>query len=198
MNVKYKELQNLIKNISSRAQIPNLISFLKNPKICEVGVQNGHHFFDLLTDNVEYAYAVDCWSASGKFSENDSFLTQSQLDEQYDFVCNRFKSDNRVKIIRDFSINASKNFEDESLDFVYIDADHTYKNVKIDLECWYPKLKKYGILSGHDYIKITHFVDGKPLKFEVIEAVSDFMKKNNINDIHVTQEEYASFFIIKT
>lgn len=33
---------------------------------------------------------------------------------------------------------------------------------------------------------------------EVIEAVSNFMKKNNINDIHITQEQYASFFIIKT
>ena len=42
-------------------------------------------------------------------------------------------------------------FQDESIDFLFIDADHHYEAVKRDIELWYPKIKKGGIISGHDY-----------------------------------------------
>lgn len=199
MNTDYSELISIIRKTSDRSQIPDIIRYLKDPVICEVGVQDGNHFKNILTDNVKKAYAIDCWFASDKLSENDSDLTQNQLDEQYSRVCERFKSDSRVEIIRDFSKNASDRLENESLDFVYIDADHTYEAVKSDLECWYPKLKKGGILSGHDYIEVTHFVKNIPIPFDVVKAVAEFMKQNNIDkeNIHITNENYASFFIVK-
>ena len=43
------------------------------------------------------------------------------------------------------------NFLDESIDFLFIDADHHYEAVKKDIELWYPKIKPGGIISGHDY-----------------------------------------------
>lgn len=43
------------------------------------------------------------------------------------------------------------NFEDNSIDFVFIDADHHYQSVKKDIELWYPKVRTGGIISGHDY-----------------------------------------------
>lgn len=48
------------------------------------------------------------------------------------------------------SIEASKLFEDESLDFVFIDGAHDYESVKQDLEHWYPKIKTGGWLGGDD------------------------------------------------
>ena len=42
-------------------------------------------------------------------------------------------------------------FKDESLDAVFIDADHSYEAVKMDIENWMPKVRKGGILAGHDY-----------------------------------------------
>ena len=42
-------------------------------------------------------------------------------------------------------------FEDESLDVVFIDLTHTYESVKEDIGLWLPKVKRGGILSGHDY-----------------------------------------------
>ncbi|MDO8578305.1 MAG: class I SAM-dependent methyltransferase [Dehalococcoidales bacterium] len=48
------------------------------------------------------------------------------------------------------SLTASKIFKDESLDLVFIDADHRYTPVKNDILAWLPKVKKGGIVSGHD------------------------------------------------
>lgn len=42
-------------------------------------------------------------------------------------------------------------FADESVDFVFVDASHHYEDVKRDLLAWYPKIKKGGVLAGHDY-----------------------------------------------
>jgi len=52
------------------------------------------------------------------------------------------------------STQAAEMYSDESLDFVFIDADHSYESVREDIECWYPKVKKGGIIAGHDYIDI--------------------------------------------
>ena len=49
------------------------------------------------------------------------------------------------------SWDVSRIFKDESVDFIWVDADHHYESVKKDIDYWYPKLKKGGIIAGHDY-----------------------------------------------
>lgn len=56
----------------------------------------------------------------------------------------------RVEMIRKTSLEAVNSFNDESLDFVYIDANHEYKHALQDILAWYPKVKKGGILAGDD------------------------------------------------
>ena len=41
--------------------------------------------------------------------------------------------------------------DDKSIDFVYIDADHEYESVRKDIAAWHPKIRRGGIISGHDY-----------------------------------------------
>jgi hypothetical protein len=60
------------------------------------------------------------------------------------------KTNPRGKIVKDYSVNVSKTIQDESLDFIFIDGDHSYKGVKSDIESWYPKIKKHGWIIGHD------------------------------------------------
>ncbi len=50
------------------------------------------------------------------------------------------------------SLYASKLFEDDSLDFVFIDGAHDYQSVKEDIKHWYPKVKEGGYIAGDDYV----------------------------------------------
>jgi hypothetical protein len=79
---------------------------------------------------------------------------QSGLDEIYIDVLDRFASeveDGTVVVHRMTSKEAVADFDDESVDWVYIDGDHHYAAVKSDLELWYPKVRPGGILSGRDF-----------------------------------------------
>ena len=67
------------------------------------------------------------------------------------------------------STEAAKLYADGSLDFVFIDAAHEYESVKEDIEAWYPKVKKGGIFSGHDYPSWT----------QVVRAVEEFFPDRN-------------------
>jgi hypothetical protein len=58
--------------------------------------------------------------------------------------------ENRGTILRDYTYNAVKLFDDSSLDFVFIDADHSYDAVKKDIEDWDKKVKIGGYVIGHD------------------------------------------------
>lgn len=57
----------------------------------------------------------------------------------------------RVTIIRNSTAEAAKAVEDESLDFVFIDADHTEEGARRDIALWTPKVRSGGLISGHDY-----------------------------------------------
>jgi len=49
------------------------------------------------------------------------------------------------------STDAAALFPDGSLDFAFVDADHSYAAVRADLSAWWPKVRAGGLLCGHDY-----------------------------------------------
>lgn len=55
------------------------------------------------------------------------------------------------RAIRGASWEVAAQFEDQSIDFVFIDADHIYEHVRKDVLAWLPKVKPGGIIAGHDY-----------------------------------------------
>lgn len=81
------------------------------------------------------------------------------------------------------SIDASKKFDDQSLDFVFIDASHEYEDVKSDIEAWMPKVKVGGIIAGHDYEEyfpsvqkaVNELLSGK--EFDVYQKCWIYKKK---------------------
>jgi hypothetical protein len=77
------------------------------------------------------------------------------------------------------SVEASKRFKDNSIDLIFIDADHAYESIREDIQSWLPKVKKGGIICGHDYsgqekgvIKAVDELLGKD-KIETIDNIKD-------------------------
>ncbi len=81
--------------------------------------------------------------------------------------------------LRELSMDAVKLFDDNSLDFVYLDGNHEMPYVAQDIEAWHKKLKPGGILAGHDWVK-TKTLDGTPRGCDVKESTFAFTKANNI------------------
>ena len=98
-------------------------------------------------------YAVDTWKGSvehqeGGFCEEPLLKIENGL---YDaFIENISPVKGYIKPIRMTSIEAASQFEDESLDFVFLDASHEEEDVAADRNAWLPKIKKGGVLAGHD------------------------------------------------
>jgi hypothetical protein len=78
--------------------------------------------------------------------------------------------------IKETSEDALILFEDESLDFVYIDGNHSYENVMHDITEWTKKVKRGGVVCGDDYIRRK----GQDMYYNVVSAVQDYCKTNNI------------------
>lgn len=56
-----------------------------------------------------------------------------------------------VNLIRCDSVKAAEMFEDEYLDFVYLDANHAVDAIRADIRAWFPKVKVGGLFCGHDF-----------------------------------------------
>lgn len=90
---------------------------------------------------------VDTWKGS---KEHRKFSAIKKDTLYKDFLKNMKPAKGAFKPLRMTSIEASKLYEDESLDFVFIDASHEYEDVKEDVRHWFPKIKKGGTLGGDD------------------------------------------------
>lgn len=100
-------------------------------------------------------YAVDTWKGSNEEAHTKLLAGMGGAEVLYSKFLNHIRQANvadMVKPIRMSSVEASMQFENESLDVVFIDASHEYKDVLDDINHWYPKIKKGGIISGHDYV----------------------------------------------
>jgi hypothetical protein len=107
---------------------------------------------------------VDPWTSPEKGSRYeqspDAMAKQDQkyFDDCYEQTVEKL-GDNiiRTSIMRTTSRNAADLILDNSVDFVFIDADHTYEGVLEDIKAWLPKIKKGGWIGGHDYGNLPRF-----------------------------------------
>lgn len=96
---------------------------------------------------------VDTWEGSEEHQAGagleDPDVVNNRLYET--FLKNMQPVIDYINPIRMTSVEASKIYADNSLDFVAIDASHDYENVKLDILSWLPKVKPGSILAGDDY-----------------------------------------------
>ena len=126
-------------------------------KVVEVGSWKGHSISFLANKLLEKGepfelFAVDLWEKLPKDNELWDSCGQ-QIEYLYDvYTTNLQRAGVRghvFDIIGD-SADSAKHFDDASLDFVFIDASHDAVSVEKDIKAWKRKVKKGGIIAGHD------------------------------------------------
>ncbi len=153
---------------------------------CEVGVERARFSKILCLANPGLKlYGVDPWLFYEGYRDH---VSQERLDEFFLETRERMKPFN-FQIVRDFSANVAGRFNDNVLDFVYIDARHDYESVKEDISLWHPKVKVGGIVSGHDY-RGGRDKDRPDLPvYGIKQAVNEWVEKNNISHLFVLKKD---------
>lgn len=166
-----------LKNVSAAGLLP-YVRQLGNDLIgCELGVCKGftlRYFLDLAPE-ISKVYAVDSWTP---YMDWWGPITQQMVDNWREYAMTLLGPyTDKIEILEMDSIKASTVIADNSLDYIFIDGDHSYQAVCIDLANYYNKVKSGGIFAGHDW----HLPD-------VNHAVNDFRNHFNItNQIHFTE-----------
>lgn len=153
----------------------------------EVGGQEGIYSEVLLQANPKLKlYGVDPWT----FSHSKTAVKRLTPYKKY-------------TIVKKTSMEAAADFEDKSLDFVYIDANHEYSYVFEDIAQWYKKIKKGGIISGYAY----RLSKSGNTKLQVVYAVNDYVRKYKIKHLFLLgrkniiegekRDKFRSWFWIK-
>jgi len=168
----------------------------------EIGVMDGVHAEHLLGNlpQLEKLYLIDPWkhypeeiyddsaqspSHYQALAEEDGNANQEIQDSRFEKVNRLFADNKKVIIIRKESIEAVCDIGEE-LDFVYIDANHRYEFVMADLVAWYEKVRRGGLICGHD----TNIKNVK-------RAVMDFCRLMDISGHGWGWFEYSSWFFEK-
>jgi hypothetical protein len=159
-----------------RNDLPELFKDLGFKRGVEIGVYKAEYTEVLAKSGLEI-YGVDPWKL---YDDYDNSRGQRRLDDQYAHSQRVLAPYPNVKLIRKTSAEAVEDFEDESLDFVYIDGNHWFQYVSEDICKWTKKIKPGGIICGHDYIYT--FSKSKAGSCHVHYVVDAYTAAMNIKD----------------
>jgi len=156
-----------------RAYLPVLFRALGYTQGAEIGVWKGV-FSEILCQGVPglHLFCIDAWQGYANYRDHRH---QHLLGAAYDTATARL-TPYGATLIREFSVPAAAAFPDGSLDFVYIDANHSFEHVVADLAAWEPKVRSGGILSGHDYFEAP-----RHLHIWVVEAINGYTKAHDLD-----------------
>lgn len=199
--------------LKQRNDLGNLAELLGYETCIEIGVRTARFALILMQNwpSMKAYYGIDPYlqqknyidlSNSNNETQNEIYLkSKAELEE----IAKKRKI-LTVQLIRKFSSDAVNLFEDESIDFIYIDARHDYCAVTEDLEAYYPKVKCNGMLAGHDFMN-THpdndwgiCANGSRVLIKgggVKGAVLDFIERKGIKNLKLTREAGPSYYFIK-
>lgn len=170
----------------------NLLDILpKKMKIAELGVFKGE-FSEIILNKTQPSelFLVDIFPpeiCSGDKDGNN--IVYANLETYYDTLIKKYKRSKRVKVVKSTTTEFLKSIDDEYLDAVYIDADHSYDAIKNDLELSFKKVKTGGMIMGHDYT--ASMFPG------VVKAVDEFCSSNNLKIQYLTKDGCPTYCIIK-
>jgi hypothetical protein len=151
----------------SRNDLPELFKQLGFKVGAEIGVFMGQ-YTEILAKAGLKVYGVDPWKIDADYGHPTGV---DKINRRHKFAMEKLLAYPNVTLIEETSMEAVKQFEDNSLDFVYIDGNHKFKYIAEDLFEWTKKVKPGGIISGHDYAYFkSHSPCGGCQVHEVLDA----------------------------
>lgn len=176
--------------IKYRSELKNLLNYYGMiGDSAEVGAASGLFSAEILSWGVPKLFMIDIWETKPFFG--CASYEQGWHDNNYEAAKKIVEPYGEKAIfLKGMSSEVVSNIPDESLSFIYIDATHTYEAVLEDLKTYYPKLKKGGIMAGHDYLCKDYGVE---------QAVIEFCGERGYTPNTIPEEsiENASFWFQK-
>lgn len=116
----------------------------------EIGVRYGHFSHHLMGKYPELSmYLVDPYAPYLDLGYEYTIEEQTKIKNEARDRLSPFGT--RAIWTYVSSVEAAALCPDHMLDFVFIDAEHTYNSARADISSWYPKVKLGGLISGHDF-----------------------------------------------
>lgn len=131
---------------------PKLINAMNYKVGAEIGVDTGDFSWNLLNNTtLNKLYCVDNWMDNFGSDFRPGAYDPVGVNRKQKAVERLIEFAGRFSIIHEDSFNAAQNIDNESLDFCYIDGDHSLEGIYVDLYTWIHKVKKGGVIAGHDF-----------------------------------------------
>lgn len=163
----------------TRAGMYKLFKNLGYRSGAEIGVQRGRNAKVILDSmDIDKLYLVE------PYDDHPSNYRRwgQKLHQKFKKMAHKRLEGQPVIWLEDFSENISHKVPDGSLDFVYIDGEHTYDYCMIDIILWSRKVRRGGIVAGHDY-EYT-----KPRQPKVARAINDYADAYKTRPIYLTDK----------
>jgi len=183
-----------------RAELPEFFKQLGFKKGVELGVSWAQNIIGYCEAGFDIT-GIDPWqdSRDNKYRKIVSIAGGRTIDEVYDMAVERTKPYPNCKLVRKLSMDAIDDFPNRSLDFIYIDANHGFGYVAMDLSQWCNKVRKGGIIAGHDYFS----TENVRVVRHVGDVVDAFAKSYDFKNFWVLgskddfKDRDLSYFMIK-
>jgi Methyltransferase domain len=155
----------------------------KNSTGVELGVFKGEFTEQILrTVKPKMLYLIDLWEYN-KDIHSANFDEKPDMIKNYEHVKRRYGRLRNVMIKKGYSDQELQQLADDSLDWIYVDADHRYEGVKKDLEMAIKKVKKNGIIAGDDYIEKQGW--------GVVKAVNELLETKQVEIILIKNYQFV-------
>lgn len=173
----------------SREDLPRLLNAANlTGHGAEIGVFRGDYSHALLSAwKGERLYLVDPWCHFDTDYDDALNVGNEEQEERYRSTVERLSEfGDRAHILRNTSEDAAAIVPDGTLDFVYIDANHSFEACRHDIQLWWPKIKPGGLLGGHDYL-------GGRADIGVIHAVNEFLQTKGLPGVLLANSDCSWF-----
>lgn len=187
----------MLTGLNSRFEIwKHFLDIQRTSSMAEIGVWKGDFAEHVLKEcsQIELYYMVDPWANLPDW--NKPFNVKPEIfDEIYrEMDLKTAFAGSKRKILRGRTKEVIDKIPDRSLDFAYIDGDHTLRGITIDLIKIWPKIKEGGFVGGDDFTPTPWQHD---IRFEPTLVCPFTVYFAEAMDIPITALEHNQFLIKK-